>query len=198
MLNYLRKPLAPVIDLIALPFSWINPNVLSFMSFLVAAPGFYFLAKGNSLLGSLFVLGAMFDSIDGAVAKRAGKSTKFGGVLDATLDRIFDGLVLFFIGIGELASWPLVFLTFIAFVSVSYIKAKTEAVSGQSSVGTNEFSIGLAQRGERLTLLTFACVLNYFLTEKNNEILIYTIAVLLVLSAFTVLMRGFFAKRNIR
>jgi len=107
MFNQLRKPLQPLINLIAAPFMWVHPNVLSLFSFVIAAPGFYFYAKGDSLLGSLFILGAMFDSIDGAVAKKTGKTTKFGGVLDATLDRVFDGLVLFFIGVGGLHGYSL-------------------------------------------------------------------------------------------
>lgn len=194
-MNKLRKPLQPLINLIAIPFNWINPNVLSFISFVIAIPGFYFYAKGNSLLGSLFVFGAMFDSIDGAVAKRTGKTTKFGGVLDATLDRIFDGLVLLFIGVGELAPWPLVFIAFIAFVSVSYIKAKGEAVSSEKIVGTNQFSIGLAQRGERITAIFLASIANYFLSEENNEIMIGTLIVLTVLSIITTVLRGSFIKQ---
>jgi phosphatidylglycerophosphate synthase len=141
---------------------WVHPHVLSLFSFVIAAPGFYFYAKGDSLLGSLFILGAMFDSIDGAVAKKTGKTTKFGGVLDATLDRVFDGLILFFIGVGGLVDWAWLFLAFITFVTVSYIKAKTEAVSSEVNVGTNRFSVGIAQRGERVAIIFLASILNGF------------------------------------
>ena len=197
MFNKLRAPLQPLINLIALPFSWINPNVLSLLSFVIAAPGFYFYAKGNSLLGSLFILGALFDSIDGAVAKKTGKMTKFGGVLDATLDRVFDGLLLFFIGVGGLVGWPWLFLAFIAFVSVSYIKAKTEAVSSEVNVGTNRFSVGIAQRGERIAIIFAASILNYFLTPDKNEILVVAIIVLFVLATITVIWRGLLTKKVI-
>ena len=197
MFNQLRKPLQPLINLIAAPFMWVHPNVLSLFSFVIAAPGFYFYAKGDSLLGSLFILGAMFDSIDGAVAKKTGKTTKFGGVLDATLDRVFDGLVLFFIGVGGLVDWAWLFLAFIAFVTVSYIKAKTEAVSSELNVGTNRFPVGIAQRGERIAIIFLASILNYFITPDKNEMLAGAIIILLIMALITVVWRGLLTKKEI-
>src|SRR5690554_810698 len=105
MFNKFRPQLLPLVNFVATPFMRIHPNILSLMSFAMAAPGFYFYVKGNSLLGSLFILGALFDSVDGVVARKTDKTSKFGGVLDATLDRIFEGVLLLCIGIGNLVSW---------------------------------------------------------------------------------------------
>jgi len=182
--------LQPFVDLLASPFLWIHPDILSFGSFVVALPGFYFYTQGDSLLGSLFILGAAFDAIDGTVARKTGKISKFGGVLDATLDRIFDGFVLFCLGVGALVSWEILFPTFIAFITVSFIKAKAEAASSQTNVGTNEFSVGIAQRGERLLIILVASIANYFLTNDNNEIMTSAILLLLLLSIITSIWRG--------
>jgi archaetidylinositol phosphate synthase len=190
MLNSLRGKLKPLIELAAKPFMWINPNVLSLGSFVVALPGFYFFTKGNTLLGSLFILGAFFDVIDGTVARKTGKTTKFGGVLDATLDRVFDGLVLFCIGVGQIVSWELLSLVYIATVTISYLKAKSEAVAGEVNVGTNKFSIGLAQRGERMALIFITSIANYIFTREGNEIMAGGMVILLIASIFTVIQRA--------
>lgn len=187
IMNALRKPLQPLIELIATPFMWIHPNILSFGSFVVAAPGFYFYSQGDSLLGSLFIIGAMFDAIDGTVARKTGKSSAFGGILDATLDRIFDGAVLFFIGLGGFVSWELLFIAYISNVSVSYIKAKAEAAASESNVGTNRFSVGIGQRGERIGLILLGSIANglWDISGYDNFFLKATLVLLILLSVIT-------------
>lgn len=190
MFELLRSRVQPLTNLIARPFTIFHPNVLSFMLFLVAAPGFYFYSQGDSFLGSLFILGALFDGLDGTVAKLTGKTSKFGGILDATLDRVFDGLVLLFIGIGELAPWELVFGIYIASITISYIKAKAEATVGQSKVGKNQFSVGIAQRGDRVFILFIGSILNGLFTSEDNEILLGALIILLTTAIITVIWRG--------
>lgn len=190
MLNNLRKPLEPVVNLIASPFTFLHPNVLSFVSFLVAAPGLYFLSQGNEFLGSLFIFGVMFDMIDGAVARKTGKTSRFGGMLDATLDRVMDGLILLAIGMGGLVAWELLFVTYMGFVLVSYIKAKAEAVAAETSVGTNRFSVGIAQRGERIAILFVGILADHFLASDSHDVLTVVVVILAVLSMITVFWRA--------
>jgi len=197
MIESIRDLIQPLTNLIAKPFTIFHPNVLSFMSFLVAAPGFYFYAKGDSLLGSLFILGAMFDGIDGTVARMTNTKSKFGGILDATLDRVFEGVVLLFIGVGELVPWPLLFIFYIASISISYIKAKAEATVGENKVGKNKFSVGITQRGDRMTALFLASVASYFLTPDNHEILTGAIAVLSLFCLITIIWRGIVIFREV-
>ncbi len=155
----------------------------------MAAPGFYFYVKGNSLLGSLFILGALFDSVDGVVARKTDKTSKFGGVLDATLDRIFEGVLLLCIGIGNLVSWNLVMLLYIFSISVSYVKSKAETVLQETSVGTNQLSVGIAQRGERVVIIFLSSILNYFFTPESNSLFNIALLILTLLAAFTLLWR---------
>lgn len=92
------------------------------------------------------------DMLDGAMARERGYGTRFGGVLDATCDRIADGAVfcglLWWAAFG-LHSSPLVVATMICLVTsqvVSYIKARAEA-NGLSAEG------GTIERPERLVIV---------------------------------------------
>ncbi len=197
MLNKLRKKLKPLSHLVAIPFMKIHPNILSFGSFVVAMPGFVFLSRGNTLLGSLFLLGALFDSIDGEVARSTGKTSKFGGVLDATLDRIFDASLLFALAFGQIIDWPFAFILAVIFISISYIKAKAEAMSNLQNVGTNKFSVGLMQRGERLIWIFVTCFVDYFFTSNTHEVFFYSMLIVLAFSIMTLVYRGIMISRNL-
>lgn len=189
MLNDLRKPLNWLIDGAARPFSFIHPNILSFGTLLLSIPGYYFLATGDSLLGSLFIVGAIFDSIDGAVARMRGTDPKLGGILDATIDRIYEGFLFLSMGIGGLVNWEILLLLYTFASSVSYIKAKAEAATATTNVGTNQFSVGVIQRGERIALLFGACILNGLFTSAGNDILIITALIVTIGSIITLLWR---------
>jgi phosphatidylglycerophosphate synthase len=92
------------------------------------------------------------DMLDGAMARERGYSTRFGGVLDATCDRIADGAVfcglLWWAAFGA-RSTALVVATMICLVTsqvISYIKARAEA-NGLRGDG------GMIERPERLLIV---------------------------------------------
>ncbi|HEY5844733.1 MAG TPA: CDP-alcohol phosphatidyltransferase family protein, partial [Mycobacterium sp.] len=92
------------------------------------------------------------DMLDGAMARERGFGTRFGGVLDATCDRIADGAVfcglLWWAAFG-MHSTSLVVATMICLVTsqvISYIKARAEA-NGLKGDG------GLIERPERLIIV---------------------------------------------
>ncbi|HKN99058.1 MAG TPA: CDP-alcohol phosphatidyltransferase family protein [Pseudonocardiaceae bacterium] len=102
----------------------------------------------GSALVTLFVL---FDLLDGSMARTSGQVTRFGTVLDASCDRIADG-VLF----GAMAWWALVvagdritgaaaLVSLVAAQVISYVKARAEA-AGLSGEG------GLVERAERFII----------------------------------------------
>lgn len=92
------------------------------------------------------------DMLDGAMARERGYGTKFGGVLDATCDRIADGAI--FCGLLWWAAFglhdaTLAVATLICLVTsqvISYVKARAEA-SGLEGGG------GLIERPERLIIV---------------------------------------------
>ena len=96
----------------------------------------------------MFVL---FDLLDGSMARTSGRVTRFGTVLDASCDRIADG-VLF----GCIAWWALVvahdeitgaaaLVSLVAAQVISYVKARAEA-AGLDGDG------GLVERAERFII----------------------------------------------
>lgn len=102
----------------------------------------------GSALVTVFVL---FDLLDGAMARTAGRVTRFGTVLDASCDRIADG-VLF----GCITWWALVvagdrltgaaaLVCLVCAQVISYIKARAEA-AGLDADG------GLVERAERFII----------------------------------------------
>jgi CDP-diacylglycerol--glycerol-3-phosphate 3-phosphatidyltransferase len=92
------------------------------------------------------------DMLDGAMARERGFSTPFGGVLDATCDRIGDGAIfcglLWWAAFG-IHSASLAVATMISLVTsqvISYIKARAEA-NGLKGDG------GIIERPERLVIV---------------------------------------------
>ncbi len=91
------------------------------------------------------------DMLDGAMARERGFATRFGGVLDATCDRIADGAI--FCGLLWWAAFglhrtPLVVAIMICLVTsqvISYVKARAEA-NGLTGDG------GMIERPERLII----------------------------------------------
>lgn len=108
---------------------------------------------GHLFWGGMAVwLFAMFDMLDGAMARARGGGTRFGAVLDATCDRVADGAVfaglLWWAAFGW-GSTSLVVATLICMITsqvISYVKARAEA-SGLRADG------GLIERPERLIIV---------------------------------------------
>ena len=79
----------------------------------------------------LFAISGILDLLDGALARHTGRATRFGALLDSTLDRLADaavpaGLVVFYAPHGALAALPV--LTIIAGFLISYIRARAEGL----------------------------------------------------------------------
>lgn len=150
----------------------VTPNVVT----VVGTLGTVLAALALFPTGHLFLGGvvcgafAVFDMLDGAVARASGGGTKFGAVLDASCDRIADGAIF-----GALAYWaafpwgfgarPSLFLPplplsggerqllfvgllvcLVSALTISYIKARAEA-SGLNGNG------GWIERPERLIII---------------------------------------------
>jgi len=86
---------------------------------------------------------ALFDMLDGAMARERGGGTRFGAVLDATCDRISDGAVfcglLWWIAAG-MRDRPLVVATLICLVTsqvISYIKARARPADCAATVASS-------------------------------------------------------------
>ena len=114
-------------------FLRISANVISYLSLFFGIIAGVALAFGRFGTAGLFsVFCALFDALDGIVARKTGTASNSGEVLDASVDRyveffFFAGLILYYQG-----STGLVLLTLAAFLGsfmVSYSTAKAEALN---------------------------------------------------------------------
>ncbi|MCL0095071.1 CDP-alcohol phosphatidyltransferase family protein [Dehalococcoidia bacterium] len=140
----------PIVRLIAR--TGISPNALTITGFLLNALVAGVLAGGYLFLGGFLVLFAgWFDMLDGALARISGKSTRFGTLLDSTVDRfseaiVFLGLLVFYLARGATLEILLIYFTIVGSIMVSYVRARAEGLGLRSEVG-------LFARPERVILL---------------------------------------------
>src|SRR5215208_7282018 len=73
----------------------VNPNTITTIGTLCSITGGVIYATGHIMTaGWVLGLTALFDVLDGTVARRTGKTTVFGAFYDSTLDRVADGALL--------------------------------------------------------------------------------------------------------
>jgi len=124
----------------------------------VSAAALYFYGRGEFILGTVIVtLFALLDLLDGTVARLSNATTsKWGALLDSTLDRISDAMIVIGIFIYlDAQGDPISYLPIAVMVLsglVSYIRARAE------SLGI-ECSVGLGERTERLMVILLGAFL---------------------------------------
>ncbi len=153
MRGYLRL-IEPVADLLVR--LRISPNVLTTVGTLCTVSGGIAFATGHiRTAGWIIGLTAIFDVLDGTVARRTGKTTVFGAFYDSTLDRVADGALLggiawFYATSTSYGSKAMLAISIGGVVGtflVSYARARAEALGIDAKVG-------VMQRPERVTLLS--------------------------------------------
>jgi CDP-diacylglycerol--glycerol-3-phosphate 3-phosphatidyltransferase len=145
--------------------SGIAPNTLTLTNLALNIVAAYVIATGHFLLGGLLVLvSGLFDLLDGALARFTKQTTKFGAVLDSTVDRISEaatlcGLLIWYVPQeGTTLEIILVLAVLIGSFLVSYIRARAEGVGWQCQVG-------LFTRAERVIVLAVGLLINRILVH---------------------------------
>mgnify|MGYP002631447577 CR=1 FL=1 len=153
MLDGLSKHLIdPVWDWLASPFVWlkVTPNQMTAIGLaLVSASCLaFFWHRSTLVFGGTLAVAFAFDSLDGAVARRRNMTSRFGGYLDAVIDRYQELLV--FLALGWFTQqWLLAMLCFAGGVFTSYAKARTAI---EAPVNNNNWP-DLFERLERVIYL---------------------------------------------
>jgi len=161
-LSKIRKTLAyritdPVVRLLAK--TPINPSTITWFGFLLTIGAAVLIIREQLIAAGFVVLIAgFFDILDGALARHTTQVTNFGGVLDSTLDRLSEAMLLISIlviyaGEQSLTGILLVGAALISSLLVSYIRAKAEALG-------LDCTVGLFTRAERVVVLAFGLLLN--------------------------------------
>jgi CDP-diacylglycerol---glycerol-3-phosphate 3-phosphatidyltransferase len=181
-----RDPVVKIIE----PFAkfliriGISANLLSTIGAVGASiAALYFFSSGQFLTGVFVVAGfVLFDLFDGTVARLSKKGTsKWGALLDSTLDRISDsaillgGLIYFSVDDENLR---LIFIAaIISSFLVSYIKARAEALQIPCEGG-------LAERAERTILILTAYGLYGLGVDSAVVIGIYIFTLISIITVF--------------
>src|SRR6476469_8666989 len=73
----------------------VSPNTITTVGTLLTVAAGVVYATGHIMTaGWLMAVTAFFDVLDGSVARRTGRSTKFGAFYDSSLDRVADGALM--------------------------------------------------------------------------------------------------------
>ena len=155
MLDSVRPVVKPWVEKLAKPLSGVNPNAVTIAGFIFSLAYAGAMARGSYGWALIWFLGSLADMLDGTVARLSGKVSIFGAVLDATLDRAADGLMLMAFGWAGIVPWTLVGLTMLMSLVISYTRAKYEAVVG----GGEKLAVGIIERPERLIVVGLGTLL---------------------------------------
>jgi len=152
-----RNITRPVVVLLAR--TPLTPSALTWFGFAVSVGAAVLLAYDSLLAAGLLVLVAgLFDMLDGALARHTGRASRFGAVLDSTLDRLSEAAILvaaifLFATKAEVGAAVLAGVALTGAMTVSYLRARTEALglAGRS---------GLFTRPERVIVLALGLLID--------------------------------------
>jgi archaetidylinositol phosphate synthase len=194
MLEEKREKFIKIEKIIGKIFSqFLSPNQYTLISLFFVFVSFYFLIKENLILALIFfLLAALLDIIDGAVARFTKKTTKKGAYLDTIFDRYIEGIILLGFLFLPLADFLLpakiwIFLALFGSLMTTYSKAAAK----EKELVSKELKKGFLGRGERIILISLAILLGVI----NFSWLIYPIVILAIFSNLTVLQRIYLALR---
>jgi CDP-diacylglycerol--glycerol-3-phosphate 3-phosphatidyltransferase len=113
----------------------ISPDALTYASLALAAAAGVAAGVGQLVAAACLVLASgLCDVLDGVVARATGRTSKFGALLDSTVDRLSDGLPLLGLVVFYAGSGPVVLapgLALLASITVSYVRARAEGLGAQ-------------------------------------------------------------------
>jgi CDP-diacylglycerol--glycerol-3-phosphate 3-phosphatidyltransferase len=164
----LGELLSPVLDALVRTLSHVSADVLTMTGLALTgvASAFFALSGGPgyaspALLrvgGVIALVGAIFDMLDGRVARVRGRGTKFGAFLDSTMDRYSDmllymGLLILYARLERTGLMVLVWVAAFGSFMTSYARARAESLIPRCPVG-------IMERPERIVLVIAGAVLN--------------------------------------
>lgn len=141
----------------------VTPDMLTYVGFTLAIVTAVTLGAGFLRWGGIImIIAALFDTLDGAVARETGQISRFGAFLDSTMDRysesvVFVGLAYYYsASVESRMELVLVFVAIVGSLMVSYTRARAEGLD-------IECKVGILQRPERIILLAIGLLTGWML-----------------------------------
>jgi phosphatidylinositol phosphate synthase len=166
----------------ALTRAGVSPDAITILGTAgVVAGSVVFAARGHLVTATIVItLCCLLDVLDGAMARARGTSTRFGALLDSTMDRVADGALF-----GALVWWQattgqrgIAVVTLVCLIGgqiVSYVKARAEGLGFTADVG-------IAERMERLILVGIGGLSTGFGTTWVLDVILWLLAILTVVT----------------
>ena len=170
----------------------VAPNAISWFGLLVAIGAAALVITEHLFAAGFVVLGAgFFDILDGALARSTNRTTRFGAILDSTLDRLAEavlllGILVLYAREQSVTGILVVGLALIGSLLVSYIRARAEALG-------LECQAGLFTRAERVVVLALGLLLS-----QIDYALVIALAIIVVFSFITVVQRLLYVWQQIK
>ncbi len=194
--NWLKAGYLRLIDPVAV---WlvrldVHPNTITTVGTLCTISCGVLYGLGHIRIGGwLLGLTALFDVLDGEVARRTERSSVFGAFYDSTLDRVADGavlggLALFYATDPVYHSVPMLSITLVGIIGTfltSYTRARAEGLGIDAKVG-------VMQRPERVVLLSVPQA--FFGVVFNGWVLAAVVALLALTAWITAIQRILFVR----
>ncbi len=180
---------SPVVKILAR--TGVSPNILTWTGFVfTAVAGLLILRQEMLLAGAVVLFAGFFDMLDGTLARLTGKVTRFGGVLDSTLDRLAEAVLMLclitsFAINGSVFGVVLTGIGLVGSFLVSYLRARIEAL------GLTCQEVGLFTRSERIIVLAAGLLL-----AQISYVLYITLGIIAFFSLFTAVQRLLYARRQ--
>ena len=167
----------------------LDPMGISLLSLATAIGAGYCFSQAEAgsvwllFAAGLVFLTALLDALDGIVARIRDLASKRGDLVDHTLDRVADVIILGGIALGPLVNERAGFAALLGVLLLSYMGTQAQAM------GAGRVYSGLLGRADRLVLLMAVPVIQFFFVAPiEGEYLItwlaYTFAVVCTGSAF--------------
>jgi len=168
----------------------VDPDLLTWMAFgfaILAGIAFYF-GGVLFLFAAMFCVffNALFDALDGRIAKLTDKASSRGDFLDHVLDRYADIFMLGGIAFGPYCDYRIGVLAVLGVLLASYMGTQAQAVGVGRDYG------GLLGRADRLVIVVIAAFLQIIvdLGGFGYRIIEWAMIIFAVLGNLTAIQRG--------
>ena len=185
--NYVETPVALFMGRIGL-----TPNLVTIIGLLIAGVAAYLIGVGLWWAGGIVALFAgIFDMFDGALARNTGRASDFGALLDSTIDRVSEAVVLlgvlayYLINDNDLGAL-LVYGALVGSIMVSYMRARSEGLG-------IECKVGVMQRPERVALTGLGLIVAHWIPV----VMLVVLGVIAALTALTAVHRLVHTRRTL-
>ena len=183
--EYILEPIAGKISMEA---NWLTYLSLLFAFFAGIASFLSFERRYLLLFASLCIfINGLLDALDGKIARMKGKASKKGDFVDHAIDRFSDALIIGGIALSPWVDKLIAVPAIAAVLLVSYLGTQAQAV------GYKRVYAGALGRADRIAILFFACILQFFFDKFFGFYLLEWVMIYFIVAGVITIVQRYFA-----